>query len=561
MSQFEYPVYDAVIPEAAATGQTDDIQVVIVGAGPVGLTAALDLAAHDVPVVVLDDDNTVSTGSRAICWSKRTLEIFSRLDCAAPLMQKGVTWQRGRVFDRDEEIYSFDLLPEPDHQFPAFINLQQYYVEQELIEKALSSELIDLRWNNRVVDVRQSDDGVLLDVETPDGPYRAHARYVIAADGARSTVRKALGLDFVGRVFEDRFLIADVKMKAGFPTERWFWFRPPFHPGPSTLLHKQADNVWRIDFQLGPDVDAEAEAKPENVVPRLKAMLGDETEFDLEWVSVYRFQARRLDRFVHGDVMFIGDCAHQVSPFGARGGNSGIQDADNLVWKLALVLSGKAPANLLESFDDERVYAAIENLTITSSTTDFMSAKGEVQTAFRDAALTLAKDYPFAQRFVNAGRLSTPTVHARSPLNTADRDEFSENLCPGTACVDAPIAVGGAAGWLVDYLGGGFAGLYAPRSKSELEPAELEALNRLNRGDIPVRPLIVADCSVDAMTSISDTKGRVAERYDLRPGTFYLIRPDQYVAGRWRSLDEDTVFHALDKAVARVNDPERKNVD
>ena len=432
-------------------------KVAIVGAGPVGLAAAIDLAQHGVECVVLDEDDTVSVGSRAICWAKRTLEIFDRLGAVQPMMAKGITWHRGRVFHGDRELYSFDLLPEPDHEYPAFINLQQYYVEEALVARCAQLPEIDLRWRHKLVGLRAADDATLLDVETPDGTYALAAQFLIAADGARSSARRLLGLEFEGRVFEDRFLISDVRMKADFPTERWFWFAPPFHPGPSALLHRQADDIWRIDLQLGADVDPEEEKKPERVIPRLKAMLGPDRPFELEWVSVYRFQCRMLDRFRHGRVIFVGDSAHQVSPFGARGGNSGIQDADNLCWKLALVLAGQAPDALLDTYDRERAPAARENIRVTTATTDFMSAKGASAMAFRDAVLELAETTPCARAFVNSGRLSLPAILHGSSLDTPDRDEFSGSLVPGAPAADAPIERAGKPDWLLDELGGTFA--------------------------------------------------------------------------------------------------------
>lgn len=234
-----------------------------------------------------------------------------------------------------------------------------------------------------------------------------------------------LGLEFIGQVFEDRFLIADVKMKADFPNERWFWFDPPFHRGQSALLHQQPDNVWRIDLQLGWDADPIQEKKPERVIPRLKKMLGDDAEFDLEWVSVYTFQCRRLESFRHGRVLFAGDAAHQVSPFGARGANSGIQDTDNLAWKLALVLEGKAPEALLDSYDLERTYAADENILNSTRSTDFITPKTKASRLLRQATLELAVDHDFARRLVNSGRLSVPAVLDESPLNLSDQGEFS----------------------------------------------------------------------------------------------------------------------------------------
>jgi 3-(3-hydroxy-phenyl)propionate hydroxylase len=397
--------------------------VVVVGAGPVGLTAAIDLALKGVPVVLLDDAGRIGEGSRAICFAKRTLEIFARLGVAGPMLEKGVTWQRGKVFRGEEELYAFDLLPEGGHAMPAFINLQQYYVERFLVDRAAGLPNLDLRWRNKVGGLEPLNDGARLTIETPDGPYRLEADWLIACDGARSPCRRMLGLDFAGEVFEDRFLIADVKMRAPFPPERWFWFDPPFHAGRSALLHKQPDDVWRIDLQLGPEADAEAEKRPERVRPRIERMLGHR-EFSLEWVSVYTFQCRRLARFVHGRVVFAGDAAHQVSPFGARGANSGVQDADNLGWKLAAVLAGEAPQSLIDSYDAERGAAADENIAHSTRSTDFIAPRSAQELRFRDAALDLAREAPFARRMINSGRLSTATAYD-TVLSTPDRDAWA----------------------------------------------------------------------------------------------------------------------------------------
>ena len=316
--------------------------VVVVGAGPVGLAAAIDLAMQDIPVLILDDNEKVSFGSRAICFAKRPLEILDRLGCGQVMVDKGVTWNTGKVFFGDRQVYAFNLLEEDGHRRPAFINLQQYHLEKFLIDRIRELQAegkpIELRGANRVTAIAQGEEGVQLEIGTPEDGYKLHADWLIACDGAASPIRSMMGLDFVGRVFEDNFLIADVVMEADFPTERWFWFDPPFNPGQSALLHKQPDGVWRIDLQLGWNIDKEAEKRPENVIPRLKAMLGEDARFELEWVSIYTFQCRRMEKFRHGRVLFAGDAAHQVSPFGARGANSGFEDTDNLVWKLMLVM-------------------------------------------------------------------------------------------------------------------------------------------------------------------------------------------------------------------------------
>jgi 3-(3-hydroxy-phenyl)propionate hydroxylase len=296
----------------------DEARVVVVGGGLTGLTAALDLARRGVPSVLLDEDDTVSEGSRAICWAKRTLEIYGRLGLGERFLRRGVTWNTGRVYFRDREAYSFDLLPEQGHEYPAFVNLPQYHAEEWLVAACEGTGLVDLRWRNRVAAVENRADGALLSVETPEGAYRLRAEWLLACDGARSAIRRALDLPFFGQVFRDRFLIADVVMKPPFPAERRFWFDPPFHPGQSVLLHQQPDDLWRIDFQLGWDADPDAEREPGRVSARVRAMLGPDIPFELEWVSVYTFRCRRLERFRHGRLFFVGDSAHQVSPFGAR---------------------------------------------------------------------------------------------------------------------------------------------------------------------------------------------------------------------------------------------------
>jgi 3-(3-hydroxy-phenyl)propionate hydroxylase len=504
--------------------------VIIVGAGLVGLTAAVDLATRGVASLVLDDDDTVSFGSRAICFSKRTLEIYDRLGIGERMRDKGVTWNRGKVFFRDRMIYDFDLLPEGGHCWPAFINLQQYYAEEWLVERARELGLAELRWRNRVTAVARDGDLVTLTVGTPDGPYSLTCDYLLAADGCHSQVRRSLGLSFDGQVFQDRFLIADVAMRAEFPSERWFWFDPPFHAGQSALLHRQPDNVWRIDLQLGPDADPEVEKRPERVIPRLRAMLGPEAEFELDWVSVYSFQCRRLERFRHGRVFFLGDAAHQVSPFGARGGNGGVQDADNLCWKLAAVLDGRAGAALLDSYERERIPAADENIRHSTRSTDFISPKTAAARALRDAVLELAAQHPFARALVNSGRLSRaycPDHGGAGPLG------------PGSPCPDAPLQRGNRRTWLLQELRGDFCGLYLTQRAPD--DADRRSLARLSEICPDLRPIVVCARDGHAADHWHDCEGLFAARYGALPGSFTLVRPDQHVAGQWPSLDPAAV--------------------
>ncbi|MBP7457222.1 MAG: FAD-dependent oxidoreductase [Ottowia sp.] len=551
---FTYPKFDYVRPPELAEGRDGHYPVIVVGAGPVGLTAAIDLAHQGQPVLLLDDDDTVSIGSRGVCYAKRTLEVLDRIGCDNRFVDKGVSWDVGRTFFGEGEVFNFNLRPQAGHLRPGMINLQQYYLEQYLIERTGDVPQLEKRFKHKVIAVTPGDDKVTLRVETPDGAYTLTTDWLVVADGARSPIRTMLGLDIEGKVFMDRFLIADVVMAADFPAERWFWFDPPFHRNQSVLLHKQADNVWRIDFQLGWQADPVEEKKPENVIPRIKAMLGDEREFELEWVSVYTFQCRRMNQFNHGRVLFVGDAAHQVSPFGARGANSGIQDTDNLAWKLKLVMDGKAPAALLDTYGEERGYAADENLMNSTRSTDFITPKSTTSKVFRNAVLQLAAKYPFARALVNSGRLSVPSWLATSSLNTPDGDVFEGQMIPGAPLADAPIEAAGQPGWLLHQMGNRFQLLHYVDDASTLDEKTALALAQLAQAAIAIEAIIVAPRgqAPAGLKTLIDTDGCIAQRYDLRPGTTYLVRPDQHVAARWRALDASKIKAALARATCNA---------
>jgi 3-(3-hydroxy-phenyl)propionate hydroxylase len=532
--QDRYPLAFRLYPYARSADQDADTPtrhpVTIVGGGPIGIATALDLALRGVPALVLDDHEGVGQGSRAICFAKRTLEIAHRLGCGPQLVEKGVVWNRGRVFHDRDEVFSFDLLPEDGHRYPAFINLQQPWFERFLVEAVERAQAqgapIEIRGRNRVTGMETAEDGVTVQIDTPDGPYKVRTDWLIACDGAKSPTRDRMGLGFDGRVFEDNFLIADVKMTADFPTERWFWFEPWFKSGASALLHKQPDDIWRIDFQLGWDIDRKAELDPARIRKRIDLMLGPDVEYELDWTSIYTFQCRRMEKFRHGRVIFAGDAAHQVSPFGARGANSGIQDGDNLGWKLAAVLKGEAPESLLDSYDAERIHAADENIRNSTRSTDFITPKTPQSRIFRDAVLDLATHAPFARPMVNSGRLSVPAVYDGSPLNTPDAlPGGPARTRPGAPCPDALLGDGR---YLLDQLDGtGFTLLVLGATAPQMLPAGLKTLT----------------FPPGATPSLHDRYLGQAER------ALYLIRPDQHVAARWAACDAEKLARALDRAL------------
>jgi 3-(3-hydroxy-phenyl)propionate hydroxylase len=515
-----------------AAAEIAEHAVVVVGAGPVGLSLAIDLAQRGQAVVLLDDADRIGEGSRAICFSKRSLEFWDRLGIGQRMVDKGVVWSVGKIFHGEQQLYQFNLLPEEGHKRPAFINLQQFYAEAYLVDRVGELPAIDLRWRNKVTGLEPRNDSVLLTIQTPDGPYRLNAQYVIACDGARSSLRQMVGAEFSGQVFEDQFLIADVKMTAAFPTERWFWFDPPFHAGRSALLHKQPDDIWRIDLQLNRFADPALEKLPENVRPRIARMLGHD-KFDFEWISLYKFQCRRMNRFIHGRVIFAGDAAHQVSPFGARGANSGLEDAENLAWKLDRVLRGTSPEALLESYHTERSAAADENIRESTRSTDFMAPNSHQEARLRKAVLSLAKETEFGKRMVNGGRLSTPSVYA-TPLSTEDGDSWRGGAQPGASMPDAPVAgPGGESMFLTEaFIGAG----------------TRFTLLEFGNGAAPELPEEVAAIRIGGKDGLVDSAGLAATRYDAEPGTAYLLRPDGYVAARFRHPTRE----GLDAALARA---------
>jgi 3-(3-hydroxy-phenyl)propionate hydroxylase len=526
-------------PPPELGGRGSHYPVVIAGAGPIGMAAARDLALRGVRTLVIDDDDKVSVGSRAICWARRTLEIFDRLGAADRMLAKGITWNTGRVFSGDERepIYSFDLSPDRDQCYPAFINLQQYYVEEYLVDVLADTPLTEVRWRSRATGVRQTGDAVEIDVETPAGTYTVTADYLLAADGCRSTIRALLGLEFSGEVFQDHFLIADIRMRTDRPAERWFWFDPPFARGQSALLHKQPDDVWRLDFQLGWNIDRQAELEPLRVRDRVRRMLGDDVEFDLEWTSIYTFQCRRLHRFVHDRVIFVGDSAHLVSPFGARGANGGIQDVDNLCWKLALVLQRVAPATLLDSYETERGYAADENIRHSTRSTEFITPKSAASRAFRDAVLELAREHRFARAYVNSGRLSVPAVLRESPLHETG-GTVSTPQAPGSPACNVRVEVAGRREWLLRVLGDRFNvltfGDTAPL------PAGL---------DVPAVPIakwrvVGSGAATGLADEIVDAEGKLAALYGAVDGDRLLFRPDQHLVASGRALRDAAALRA-----------------
>ena len=519
---YELPEYPFTTPPELLGEPPQRYPIVIVGAGPAGLTLACDLAQRGVRCVLIDDDHTVGVrgaSSRGICYAQKSLEIMDWLGIGNRIVNKGMAWSFGRTFSGDEEVYSFNLQNQNVSRQPPFVNLQQFYIEWFLVDRIQTLELCDLRWCSRVSDVQPQADHVVLQVQTPQGNYRMEASYLIDATGANSPIRQQLGLETHSSRSTDRWCITDVRFKKPLPVERWTWVDAPFNNGRAVWQHLMADDVWRMDYQMSEDMDPEVISRPEVAGERIRAQLGDDVEFEFVWIGPYQYRDHLLDDFRHGRVFFIGDSAHVVSPFGARGGNTGIQDAFNLGWKLALVTTGQASDALLDSYSAERQPAAAENLRVTSRSARFLAPRSPAEQVLRHAALKLARRHAFARPLVNTGRMSVANDYPASPWLPQGARSV-QNL----ALLDAQ----GQSQSLMDLLRQGtrFVGLWFSPPGEEAQRA---------RHELAALPLdLYAVGHSEVLQTIPDNEDVLARHLGLDPsacaGALCLIRPDAYLA-------------------------------
>jgi len=417
---FIFRRHEAILPELRDGVDSRSRPVVVVGAGPVGLCAALGLANHGIPVVILEADDAVCFGSRAICISRRSLEIIERLGALDGFLRIGLPWAGGRSFYRNAEVLRFSMPADENQKLAPMLNLAQYDIEQILVDRARQRrDMVDIRWQTRLIGIEPGKEAVHLKVSTPKGCYGIEADWVVGADGGRGFIREALGLKMHGTRYEGRYVIADIRLDSDRPTERLAYFDPPCNRGSTVLVHKQPGNVWRIDYQLREGEDPDEAVKPENVLPRIQSlldMMGERREWAPIWIGLYKANALTLPDYRAGRVLLAGDAAHLVPIFGVRGANSGIDDADNLAWKLAFVIKALAEESLLDSYSAERVAAARENLAHGAKSTEFMAPPSFAFELMRRAVLTLAVKHPEVRSLINP-RQTSPISYSNSPLN------------------------------------------------------------------------------------------------------------------------------------------------
>ncbi|MCZ8251101.1 MAG: FAD-dependent monooxygenase [Hylemonella sp.] len=540
------PEYPFVEPPELQTGEVKCHDIVIVGAGITGLTLACGLARLGIAAVLLDEDHTVGVkgaASRGICYTQKSLEIFERLGVYERIAAKGIQWSVGRTFAGQDEVYSFDLRQNSSYSLsaqPPFVNIQQFYIEGYLVERIHELGQVDLRWRSRVVGLRQREDHAELDVETPAGKYRLQARHVIDASGSHSPFHTWTGVGMQSRRGDDRWCIADVRFKTMPPKERHTWIEAPFNHNRAVWQHLMADGVWRIDYQMEPKADLEAVSREEVVRERLKGQFGPDVDCEIVWVGPYAYRSQCLDRLRLGRVFFMGDAAKIVSPFGARGGNTGVADADNLAWKLAAVLRGLAPESLLDSYHEERHEAAAQNVQVTARTTRFLRPAEGMERTFRSAAISLARQYPFARALINTGRMAVANSYTQSGICERTGGLSVQNVAFRWA--DHSV---GHVNDLIAWADGRLLVLVF----GDISPAAAQRLRQLGSA-APVRCVQVLGPQTrpQAREHVIDPQGHLQGACHVFGHAWALLRPDAYIAATGESVDAGLI-QAIEKAI------------
>jgi 3-(3-hydroxy-phenyl)propionate hydroxylase len=517
------------------------------------MVTALELARHGVASVVLASDLQFSQGSRAIVFTRRSMEILQQVGVAHRITENGLPWRCGNSIYRGQKVFRMETPLDPDDRFFPMINIQQQYLEEYLHDACAAHSLIEVRWGNKLVSAEQKTGTVTAHVDTSAGPYQLETEWLVAADGGRSEIRSAMNLKLEGASFESIFVIADIRIDLPFPTERLAFFDPDWNRGNTILMHKEPHGIWRVDYQLPPGETPEEALRPESLQQRIDAqlkMIGFEgTPWEMDWSSVYSARTLTLPDYVHDRIVFTGDAAHLLPIFGVRGANTAFQDAQSLGWHLAYVLQGIAPEKLMENHSQERVGAAREIITEAGKSTRFMAPPSRGFRLLRDAVLSLSLTEEFVRPLYH-WRTSRPHEYKHSALNSMSDDNAQFTGGPALGAPPQNVQLK-ADDFLLDHLGGGFDLVYAAQDPS-IPPELLKAVELAKNKGLPLKLLAITHVDVvikGADKTLFDSQQRFQLRYALPLGGAYLFRPDQHVCGRWLQLDATRLLSSLQLAV------------
>ena len=548
---YDYRVHAPWLP--SAHGAQPRHQVVIAGAGPAGMVTALELARHGVPSVLLNSELQVSQGSRAIVFTRRSMEILQQVGVAGRMTASGLPWRFGNSIYQGQTVFRMEAPHDADDRFFPMLNLQQQYLEEYLLDACAASPLIELRWGNKVVGVQQQADHARLTVDTPEGEYALEAGWLVAADGGRSDIRTMLGLKLEGASYEGFFVIADIRIDLPLPTERLAFFDPVWNPGNTILMHREPHGIWRVDYQLPPGEKPEDALRPESLKARIDAqleMIGfGGTPWEMDWSSVYSARTLTLPDYVSGRVIFTGDAAHLLPIFGVRGANTAFQDAQSLGWHLAFVLKGLAGERLLANHSAERVGAAREIIDEAGKSTRFMTPPTRGFRVLRDAVLSLSRTQAFVRPLYH-WRTSRPHEYTHSVLNSPGDDNALFTAGPAHGAPPRNIRLG-VGDYLLDHLGGGFDLLYFTDAAAMPQPLQ-DVIAQVRAQGVPLRVTAIgAPAPVQgADQTLADADGHLRQRYGIgASGGAYLLRPDQHVCARWLTLDATRLQAAFRQAL------------
>lgn len=553
---YDYQVHTPWIPKQAIDPKQHS--VVIVGAGPAGLTLALELARHQINVTLLESELQVSEGSRAIVFTRRSMEILQQVGVDQAITEQGLPWCYGNSYYRGQRVFRMENHHPEDDRFYPMINLQQQYLEQYLLEAINANPFIEVRWGNKVLSATQTAELATLQVATPKGEYQINTDWLVAADGAKSVIRQQLGLIMEGASYEGRFVIADIQIDLPLPTERLAFFDPNWNPGNTVLMHREPHSIWRIDYQLPKDENPEDALTETSLTERITATLAQvghaNKSWKLDWASVYSARALTLPNYVHGRILFTGDAAHLLPIFGVRGANTGFQDSQSLGWHLAYVIKGIAPQSFLENYSNERVGAAKEIIEEAGKSTRFMAPPTSGFRLLRDAVLSLSLSQEFVRPLYH-WRTSRPHAYSNSPLNCQGDDNLLFTAGPDAGAPPKNIRLAQDS-YLLDVIGGTFDLLYFSKDGTVPETIRQCIQHHQSKG-LPLRLIVVtAQQKVPVQTAVAcylhDPEQRVAVNYGLHTaGGAYLFRPDQHICGRWVNLDATRLNHALENIFTR----------